>query len=149
MTSESKQTPFIKGILSDFESANLGDARLMFHSPESVHFGDTSAVFSVGTMLLKFIRERGQVFIELGTQAEPEEFYQFDYVAIAMGWRSLDEVLARSAPEPMGEILKKVGDYINLLQLAFSPDRIQYTRMVIAKASYDREQAFVARLNNQ
>jgi hypothetical protein len=89
----------INAVRSRLNEAGLGDAELVSAAPESPGFGDTAAVFRIGPLLLRFTRERGQEFVDLTSLSEPGAFQQFDDVDIAMGWRSIDEVLAMREPE--------------------------------------------------
>jgi hypothetical protein len=79
--------------------------------PDVKHFGDAEAVFRVGTLLLRLVRDRGQEFMDLATIAAPDKFYQFDDVEIAMGWKTIDEVLAKRELEPLTESMHHSGGF--------------------------------------
>lgn len=74
-------------VLARLREAGIEAAELVRTSPDSASFGDAETVFRVARQLLRFVRDRGQEFMDLGANAAPEQFYQFDDVEIAMGWR--------------------------------------------------------------
>jgi hypothetical protein len=137
---------FIDSIKRALTGAGLGDAEFVSAFPEAAAFGDTAAVFRVGSLLLRFTRERGQAFIALASEAEPETFHQFDDVDLAMGWRSIDEVLAKREPEPIDAVLQRVSVNIGTLYDAFSGDRERLTRARVQRAARERGEALAARL---
>jgi len=133
-------------VQSRLNEVGLGDAEFVSATPESAAFGDAVAVFRIGPLLLRFTCERGQEFVDVASQLEPETFYQFDDVDIAMGWRSVDEVLAKREPEPIGAVLQRVKANFVILGDAFSGDRERLTRARVERATRERGQAFTARL---
>lgn len=136
-------------VQNSLREAGLGDAEPVSAAPDSPAFGDTAAVFRLGPLLLRFTRERGQEFVDLASQSEPETFHQFDDVDIAMGWRSVDEVLAKRGPEPIVAVLQRVKTNFAVLREAFSGDRERLTRARVERAARDRGQAFTARLRGK
>ena len=76
-------------------TANLKDVEEVSFSPEQASFGNSEAVFRIGSVLLRLIRDRGQEFLDLASSVEPTVFHQFDDVEIAMGWKSINDVLAK------------------------------------------------------
>lgn len=134
---------------SRLSEAELGDAELVSATPTSAAFGDTAAVFRIGTLLLRFTFERGQEFVDLASQLQPETFHQLDDVDIATGWRSVDEVLAKREPEPISAVLQHVKANFAVLCDAFSGDRERLTRVRVERAARERGQAFTARLRGK
>src|SRR6185503_15914041 len=88
--------------------AGLDDAELISSPPGAAPYGDKSTIFRIGPLLLRIVSERGQEFVDLASKSTPEKFHQFDDVEIAMGWRSVDEVLAKREPEPIESVLQRV-----------------------------------------
>lgn len=132
-----------KGLL---DAAGLAESELVSASTESTAFGNAEAVFRLGPVLLRFTRDRGQEFIDLGSSLAPAVYHQFDDVDIAMGWKSIDEVLAKREPEDLGAVLTRVRTHLVMLEEALSGEREHMTRARLERAARERGQAFTSRL---
>src|SRR5262245_65487390 len=108
MGREQPRSSFVDIVQSRLSGAGLGDAELVSATLESAAFGDTTAVFRIRPLLLRFTRDRGQEFVDLASQSEPGTFHHFDDVDIAMGWRSVEEVLARRGSGPIAAVLRAI-----------------------------------------
>lgn len=149
MERNASTSQLVDAVRADLEKAGLGSAELVSIAPESAAFGDTAAIFRIGPLLLRVTLERGQRFVDIAAQAEPTKFHQFDDVDIAMGWRSINEVLAKREPEPIEMVLQRVRANLDALTSAFSEDRERLTRARVEKAAHERGQAFTARLRGK
>ena len=149
MEREEPMSSFVDIVQSRLSEAGLGDAELVSAAPESAAFGDTTATFRIRPLLLRFTRERGQEFVDLASQSEPDTFHQFDDVDMAMGWRSVDEVLAKRKPEPIAAVLRRIKANLAVLGDAFSGDRERLTRARVERAARERGHAFTARLRGK
>jgi hypothetical protein len=127
-------------------SSGLAGWELVSSSPESSAFGNSEAVFRLGPVQLRFTRDRGQEFLDCGSTLAPTVFHQFDDVDIAMGWRSVDEVLAKREPEDLGAVLARVRTHLVALEEALSGERERLTRARLERAARERGEAFTARL---
>jgi hypothetical protein len=131
--------------MNRLREANLS-GELVSHTPDDEDsFGNAQAVFRVDSLLMCLIRDRGQVFVEVGSADMPGRFYQFDDVSVAMGWRSTDDVFARKEPEQVGTILSKIRENFAELKQAFSASQEGFTRTRLVKAAREREEAFMKR----
>ena len=142
-------TTFVDKIKGQLLAAGLNDAEELDCTPEARTFGDASAVFRLGSLLLRVTRERGQEFLDIAASVEPKVFHQFDDVDIAMGWKSVDEVLAKREPENIAAVLARVSANRSALGEAFSGDREHLTRARVERATRDRGQAFTDRLRGK
>jgi hypothetical protein len=140
---------FVEVIRTKLGEACFEDAELVMAAPLSKAFEDTAAIFRIGPLLLRFTRDRGQEFVDLAAQSAPERFYQFNDVDIAMGWRSVDQVLAMREPESVSAVLQRLNANFALLCDAFSGDREQFTTARVERAARERGKAFVARLQRK
>jgi hypothetical protein len=136
-------------VLARLREAGIEAAELVRASPDGASFGDAEAVFRVARLLLRFVRERGQEFMDLGANASPEQFHQFDDVEIAMCWKTIDQVLAKREPENLSQVLARVSRHLKELDEAFSPERERFTRARVERAARDRGGAFVSRLQEK
>lgn len=137
---------FAQTVRERFVSAGLGEAELVENQEESSGFGDALAVFRLGPLILRVVRDRGEEFVDLGSIADRTSLFQFDDVEIALGWKSIDEVLQKQEPEALGPVLERISRRLEALQAAFSGDRARFTSAQVQRAARDRGDAFAARL---
>ena len=105
---------------------------------ERSQFGDGEVVLCVNGILLKIVRDRGQEFLDVASICCPEKFYQFDDVEIAMGWRAIEDVLAKTEPEPLEQVLERLGTVIAELREKLSGDQERFTRARLEHATKER-----------
>ncbi len=105
-----------------------------------------SATFAVGSLLLRFVRERGEDFLDVASAHEPEAYCQADDVALAFGWKTLDAVLEQRAPEPLPDVLARLHDHGSELTDAFDAQHRAATMPRLEQARPRRTRAFEARL---
>lgn len=127
-------------------AAGFKDFQELTHLPESNAFGDTAVVFRIGSLLLRFTKERGEEFLDLAASVEPAVFHQFDDVDIAMGWKSINDVLAKREPEDIDILLARIKSNLDILSESFSGNHERLTRARVQRAARERGQAFAARL---
>ena len=77
MTKRQEEAAFSQIVHAELVNAGLGHATLMSASPEREPFGDAEVVFRLDPMLLRVVRDRGQLFLDVGTIPAPTEFYQY------------------------------------------------------------------------
>jgi hypothetical protein len=78
---------FADNITSRLADVGLAGATLVSSSPSAQSFGDGEAVFRLDGLLLRFVRDRGQAFLDIASSAAPTEFHQYDDIEIAMAGR--------------------------------------------------------------
>ncbi|MEO7723190.1 MAG: hypothetical protein ABIU29_00650 [Chthoniobacterales bacterium] len=115
----------------------------------SANFGDSEVIFRIRAILVRFIRDRGQEFVDLAFNSAPSLFYQFDDVAVAMGWTTLPALLRRSEPAPIGPVVDQLANNLCLLEEAFSDAHQGSTRAKFEKAAHEREQAIMDSLRRR
>lgn len=128
------------------ESAGFTGATLRSAAPPDAHFGNAQAIFRVGSLLLRFTRDRGQDFLDIAACVEPAHFHQFDDVAIAMGWTTIDRVNSKAEPEALAEVLAKLKKRFVDLEKAFAADQEPATRQKFEQAARLRREAMIRRL---
>lgn len=128
------------------KQTNFKDFELIQQSYDEKHFGNAEMIFRVGKLLVRFVRDRGQSFIDIASTALPERFYQFDTVEIAMGWKPIEEVIGKSEPEDLKNVLCRLSQKFDELEAAMSGEQVNHIRCLLEKADKDRGAAFVARL---
>lgn len=130
---------------SELLNAGLSRAKLTGVQYDRVS-GYGEAVFRTGLILLKISRERGQDFLEVGSANKPGEFFRFDDVCVAFGWRSIEEIMVRQEPIPLHAELSELRQRLPSLENAFSEAYFRETRDKIEAAADKRESAFLEKL---
>ena len=129
------------------ESVGIEGVELERESFDPRNFGNGEVVFRLGPLLLRFIRDRGQDFLDIASTIAPDRFHQFDDVEIAMGWKSVEETLGKSEPEPLADMLGRLRNRLGELQSAMSGNQEAFTRARIERAAEQRGAEFVKRLH--
>lgn len=130
-----------------------GLAEEMFGSPaipQDVRYDDKGEAVALtlpfGELLLRFVRDRGEDFVDVAARRHPQDSYQIDDVDVAFGWKTIDDVLAKRAPEPLRDILMRLHNHAHELTEAFNETRFADTLRVLESAQSSRARAFEARL---
>ena len=111
------------------------------------HFGDGEVAFKVGPMHLRFVRQRGQDFVDVSPASVPGQYHQFGDVELAMGWETVDQVWSRNEPEPLTSVVERLQTHYAEFSEAFSSARASETLAKLSFASRRRGTAFVDHLN--
>ena len=112
-------------------------------------FGDAQVTFKCGPLLLRAVRDRGQVFLDMASSAAPTQFHQLDDVEVAMGWKTVDEILAKKEPEDLTVLLRRLASNLSMLCDAFSGPRERLSRGLVERAARERGRRFTESLRTQ
>jgi hypothetical protein len=121
----------------------IGSTRLL--SEDKSELGEM-AVFEADNLLLRFVRDRSQEFLDIGMVTHPKEFHQFDDVAVALGWTSVDNVLGKQEPESLDSLLDQLACHYDRVQREVTGTLSELTRARIQRATYDRARALEKKL---
>lgn len=130
----------------ELSDAGLGPATLEREMHNEDQFGNAEAIFSIGSLRLRFLRDRGQDFLELGSRAEPEQFFLVDDVEVAMGWKAVEGVLTKQHPDDLRDVLARVGAKRKELEHAFSLSNWPNSARRFESATKKRGELFLRRL---
>ncbi|HLA77817.1 MAG TPA: hypothetical protein VJU18_09595 [Vicinamibacteria bacterium] len=131
---------------NELSAAGLGPAKLARERRDEEHSRNAEVVFSIGTLRLRFVRDRGQEFLDLASSAEPERFFLFDDVELAMGWRTIDAVVTKQNPADLRNVLARIKERQDELDHAFSTTHWTHTAGRLESAAKLRGDAFLRRL---
>ncbi len=137
---------FVDEVVARLERAGIYDAKLLKANYSAESFGNSEAIFSVGSLVLRVVRDRGQEFLELATSAAPEQFYQFGDVEIAMRWKTIGDVLGEREPEGFDSTFGRLREHIGELTQAFVGPQERLTRARIEKVTKERAEEFLRRI---
>jgi hypothetical protein len=82
-------------------------------------FGDGEVVFRVGPLHVRFVRERGQDYVDVGPASSPGDYRRFGDIEVAMGWKGPGQAWSRSDPEPLPAILERLRNHYEELAEAY------------------------------
>jgi hypothetical protein len=116
-------------------------ARLISLTPGDPDPGSEMATFELDGLLLRFVRERTEEYLDIGTRLREDGFHQFDDVAIAFGWTSVREVLNKVEPEPLDDVIRRVAQHLPTLKAELNGPQAEWTRTRIQRANSDRAKA--------
>ena len=121
----------------------IRSARLL--SEDNSELGEM-AIFEADNLLLRFVRDRAQEFLDVGMRTHPTEFHQFDDVAVALGWTSVDNVLGKQEPESLDSLLDQLACHFDRVQRELTGTLSELTRARIQRATCARARALEKRL---
>ena len=99
------------------------------------NFGNAETIYQVGGLLLRFLRDRGQDFLDIAPAAEPEQFYHFEDVEAAMNWVAAKANLAPEGPEEISKVIARMSARVPSLESAFDAQNGSATKAKIASVS--------------
>lgn len=132
------RNPLVEVVERELNQLGMSNARLVHESYNPKNFGNAEAVYKLSNLQLRFLRDRDDDTVSIGSSSRPEHFYNLDDVAVWMGWISLDDLLKYDTPinfdePPPGPIfsLTKAISFIardlTHLDKAFSPGELMST----------------------
>lgn len=92
------RNPLVEVVERELNQLGMRNAKLVHESYSPQNFGNAEAIYKVGNVQLRFLRDRGDDTVSVGSSSSPRHFYNFEDVAVWMGWISLDDLLKYDAP---------------------------------------------------
>lgn len=115
-------------------------------SSSLANVGYSEVVFRLHSILVRFVRDRGQEFVDVAFASSPHHFYQFDAIAIAMGLTTVDALVARAEPLELDHVVNQLGQHIRVLEEASSGGNESAMRSRFDQAEKARGDAVMQRL---
>jgi len=101
-------------------------------------FGDAEAIYQVGSLLLRFVRDRGQDFLDIAAVNAPDQFHRFDDVEIATGLKTETQNPMEDRPEGIADTVARIASLVPVMETAFDGQHIAETVGKIAGVSESR-----------
>lgn len=95
--------------------------------------GDSVVVFRVDSLSLRFSRDRSHEFLEIACALAPERYIWFGDIEVAMGWRSLERVLAGTESQPIEEVVNRLRQHLGDLKKMFFKNLETFERTAIMR----------------
>jgi hypothetical protein len=127
-------------------AAGIDTTTLLAESEEQDAFGNAEASFGWGGLVLHLVRERGQEFVDVAPAHNPLYRFRLDDIGLALGWRNVEEIMARTEPIPLADELAELARHRTELESALSVQHLAATRVAIDRAVAQRERAFLDKL---
>ena len=143
------KNPLVETVMFEMTALGLSQMKLLNAHYDKHSFGDAEALFQYGSLLFRFVRDRGQDFLDIAPTSEPDHFFQFDDVELAMGWKTIDEILSKKEPEGLKQLLVCVKENIKTLESVFSPERAAGTVALLEKISKERGEEQLRKLKKK
>lgn len=137
--------PLVREATARMQESGIVDAEILRERYDPQHFGNAEAIFQIGVLVVRFVRDRGQDFVDLGSIRTPGKFYQFDDVDVAMGWQAPHDVVDKRRPEPLSSIMERLVRHRAELEHAFSAEHENLMRSQIEKAASARAKVLFGR----
>jgi hypothetical protein len=115
--------------------AGLSGASEVLENEQSSGFEDSESIWTLGNLRLRFIEERGQHFVDIGSGFCKSRYFIFDDLALLMRWRTLDEIIHTEEPIELSEALRLVKDELETLDEMFSKERLDETSAKLQEVS--------------
>lgn len=112
---------------------------------DSGNFDNAEAVIRSDSLLLRVVRDRGQMFIDVAPGIAPDRFYQLPDIEVALGRTTIDKVLDQRAVAEFGDTLDRLRAVVPTLVDALSRDP-GGTVLALGEAERRRAEAFTQRL---
>ena len=126
--------PFADKILIEMQAAGLPfDLVSECYYPHS--FGNAIVILRIPPMLLKFSRDRLQEFLDIASINSPDQWHLFHDVKIAMGWATIESVVAMQDVEPLADVVRCVALNIAELRTAFAGNLNRFVRARMERAA--------------
>ena len=135
------KNPLVETIEHELNQLGMTDAKLIHESYDPQSFGNAEAIFELGHVRLRFIRDRGQDFVDLGSSSTPGHYYLFDDVSVVMGWENLNNIINVDKPIGLSKALSFIQNDFDRLNKAFSPNEIRFTNAKLKSAEHQRTKA--------
>jgi hypothetical protein len=110
-------------------------------SAELLRFCDSISIWELGNLRIKFIKDRGQEFVDVGSKFDASHFFIFGDISLLMKWQSLEEIIHADAPLDLESSLSLIKRDLDKLEVLFSKSMLQETSNKISLISEEKTRA--------
>jgi hypothetical protein len=110
--------PFLQKLMDEMQRTKIA-ADLVAETYAEDASGDAVITLRAESLLLRFTRRGDQEFLEMACSLAPAQFYWYGDIEVAMGWASLERVLAATAPPPLSDVINRLAQHLVELKRIF------------------------------
>ena len=121
--------------------SGLSGAKEIFESKATDNFGNSDSLWELGNLRMKFIKDRSQIFVDIGSVFDSSQFFIFDDIALMMGWQTLNEVIEAEEPLELLACLNLVKNHFDELNRVLSKKQLEFTVKKIVEISNAKTKA--------
>ncbi|MCI0557994.1 MAG: hypothetical protein MN733_05825 [Nitrososphaera sp.] len=143
------RNPLVEVVERELSKLGMSNAKLVHESYSPQNFGNAEAIYELGKLQLRFLRDRGDDTVSIGSSSSPQHFYNIEDVAVWMGWIALADLLKYDTPinfdePPPGPIfslpkaLSLIARDLKQLDRAFSSGEIMSTHAKLKETERKR-----------
>ena len=128
--------PLVETVEAELARRGITGTTLIRESYDPQNFGNAEAIYEMGGLYLRFVRDRGYDGVDIAIPGSTE-FFLFEDVSLAMGWQKLNEIVDLDGeidfdapprgPVALSTVLGFIRDRMGDLQKAFSTENIAST----------------------
>ncbi len=83
------------------------------------------AQFQCGILIIRFVRDRGQDFVEIARSTNGRDFERLTDISVALGWRTSEEIVDRKTPCPIQGEVARIAGQREEVEEAYSSSRVR------------------------
>lgn len=146
------KNPLVEKVENIFEQLGFRGAILLQESYDEQSFGNALALYRIGNLYLRFLRDRDDDTVDFLNLFENKELYTFDDISLLMGWMTLEEMIKEfqktsfdeppTGPIPLCDAMCLIKQHLDILKRMFSPDEVDETLQKLEEISKKRVNAF-------
>ena len=140
---EIMDNPFVKEIDRRLETVGIS-RELVYESYSHKNFGNAEALYELGNLRLRFLRDRDDGSVSVGSSSRCDRMYCFDSIAVWRGWASIDDLQKHytwtdfQAPSngprfSLDQAIELIIKDLCELHCAFSSDKLDSTEAKLAE----------------
>jgi len=145
---KSRSSPLLSHLTAQLNAAAIEIDFVLSEDYDKENFGNGQVLVRVGSLTLRFVRDRGQDFLELVLGGDTGESVRFDDICVAMGWRRVEDVVLRTSPALIRDELEELCRHRESLEKAVRPENLASTLVIVRQAIKARETAYLQTLEN-
>ena len=119
--------PLASLVISEMKDAGI-EGKLVSQEYSEQHFGNAIVDVRVERVLLRFIRDRSIDELMLASTFSPTKFYPFVDVQIAMGWKSVEDVVTKQGVPSLKDAVHNIKLHLDAVQNALTEDQGKFDK---------------------
>lgn len=98
-------------------------------------FGNAQSIWRIDNICLRFLKDRGQFFLDLSSVYDESNYFVFDDVALLLGWQDIDQIMNVTEPLKISYALSLIKSDLIKLNKIFSKNQLELTFKKLSEIS--------------